>query len=137
MIVANHPTTAAHDCCRIGERRPQQEPPIPRARDPRRRLRARRARPRATRARQHASDQRAAHLRHPARWNADPEGDVAGYEVVWRDSIELLWKHVRFVGNVTEYTIAGLNKDDYQVGVRAVDRNGNRSPAAFAGPASL
>jgi hypothetical protein len=70
------------------------------------------------------------------RWNADPEGDVAGYEVVWRDSIEPLWTHSRFVGNVTDYTIAGLDKDDYQVGVRAVDRDGNRSPVAFAGPAS-
>jgi hypothetical protein len=70
------------------------------------------------------------------RWNADPEGDVVGYEVVWRDSIEPLWTHSRFVGNVTEYTIAGLNKDDYQVGVRAVDRDGNRSPVAFAGPAA-
>jgi hypothetical protein len=69
------------------------------------------------------------------RWNANPEGDVVGYEVVWRDSIEPLWTHSRFVGNVTEYTIAGLNKDDYQVGVRAVDRDGNRSPVAFAGPA--
>ena len=25
------------------------------------------------------------------RWNANPEPDVAGYEVVWRDSIMPLW----------------------------------------------
>jgi hypothetical protein len=70
------------------------------------------------------------------RWAADPERDVAGYEVVWRDSLAPLWTRARRVGNVTEYTIKNLNKDDYQVGVRAVDRDGNRSPVAFAGPAA-
>jgi hypothetical protein len=66
------------------------------------------------------------------RWTADPEPDVIGYEVVWRDSIEPLWTHARFIGNHTEYTLQGVNKDDWQVGVRAVDRDGNRSPVAFA-----
>jgi Peptidase family M28 len=64
------------------------------------------------------------------RWAANPEADVVGYEVVWRDSTEPLWTHARQVGNVTTYTIAGLNKDDNQVGVRAVDADGNRSPVA-------
>ena len=29
------------------------------------------------------------------RWNANPEPDVVGYEVVWRDSIMPLWTHSR------------------------------------------
>jgi hypothetical protein len=70
------------------------------------------------------------------RWNADPEPDVVGYEVVWRDSTDALWTHSRFVGDVTDYTLVGVNKDDFQVGVRAVDRDGNKSPVAFAGPAN-
>ena len=70
------------------------------------------------------------------RWNANPEPDVVGYEVVWRDSIMPLLSHSRRVGNVTGYTIEGLNKDDYQVGVRAIDRDGNRSPVAYPIPAS-
>jgi hypothetical protein len=65
-------------------------------------------------------------------WDANPEPDVVGYEVVWRDSTEPLWTHSRLVGNVTDYTIAGLNKDDNQVGVRAIDSEGNRSPVAAA-----
>jgi hypothetical protein len=65
------------------------------------------------------------------RWDANKDGDVAGYEVVWRDTKDPLWTHSRFVGNVTDYTIKRLNKDDNQVGVRAVDRDGNRSPVAF------
>jgi hypothetical protein len=58
------------------------------------------------------------------------------YEVVWRDSTEPLWTHARAVGNVTGYTFAGLNKDDNQVGVRAIDRDGNRSPVAYPVPAA-
>ena len=50
--------------------------------------------------------------------------------MVWRDSTSPVWTHARKVGNVTDYTIVGLNKDDNQVGVRAIDRDGNRSPVA-------
>ena len=70
------------------------------------------------------------------RWNANPEPDVVGYEVVWRDSTEALWTHSRRFGNVTTATIEDLNKDDYQVGVRAIDRDGNRSPVAYPVPAN-
>jgi len=47
-----------------------------------------------------------------------------------------LWTHSRFVGNATAYALVGVNKDDFQVGVRAVDRDGNRSPVAFTVPAN-
>ena len=70
------------------------------------------------------------------RWNANPEPDVVGYEVVWRDSTEPLWTNSHRFGTVTEATIPNLNKDDYQVGVRAIDRDGNRSPVAYPIPAS-
>jgi hypothetical protein len=68
------------------------------------------------------------------RWNANPESDVVDYEIVWRNSTSPVWTHSRRVGNVTDATIANLNKDDNQVGVRAIDRDGNRSPVAFAVP---
>jgi hypothetical protein len=70
------------------------------------------------------------------RWNANPEPDVVGYEVVWRDSTEPLWTNSRRFGTVTEATVPNLNKDDYQVGVRAIDRDGNRSPVAYPVPAA-
>ncbi len=38
--------------------------------------------------------------------------------------------------NTTTATIPNLNKDDVQLGVRAIDRDGNRSPVAFPIPAS-
>jgi hypothetical protein len=69
-------------------------------------------------------------------WKANPEPDLAGYEVVWRESTEPLWTHTIPVGNVTTYTIPDLSKDNVQVGVRAVDRRGFRSPVAFPIPQS-
>jgi len=67
------------------------------------------------------------------RWAANPEPDVAGYEVVWRESTDALWTHAIDVGNVTEFTLP-LSKDNIQVGVRAVDRGGYRSPVSFPLP---
>jgi Peptidase family M28/Fibronectin type III domain len=63
-------------------------------------------------------------------WNASPESDVVGYEIVWRDTTGSEWSHSRRFGNVTTGTIENLNKDNVQVGVRAIDRDGNRSPVA-------
>ena len=68
-------------------------------------------------------------------WDANPEPDLAGYEVVWRESTAPLWEHTIPVGNVTTFTIPDLSKDNVQFGVRTVDRNGNRSPVAFPVPA--
>jgi hypothetical protein len=68
------------------------------------------------------------------RWAENPEPDVVGYEVVWRDSTVPLWTHGRKVGDVLTATIPNLNKDNVQLGVRAIDRDGNRSPVAFAIP---
>jgi Zn-dependent M28 family amino/carboxypeptidase len=70
------------------------------------------------------------------RWNANPESDVVGYEVVWRDSTDPLWTHAVQVGNVTDYTLVGMNKDATQFGVRAIDSEGHRSPVAYAMPAA-
>ncbi|WP_345558492.1 M28 family metallopeptidase [Nonomuraea rosea] len=70
------------------------------------------------------------------RWDANPEPDVAGYEVLWRDTTAPSWTHSRFVGDVTSYTVAGLSKDNFQFGVRAVDKQGHRSPVSYPAPAS-
>jgi hypothetical protein len=55
---------------------------------------------------------------------------------VWRESTAALWEHTIPVGNVTRFTIPDLSKDNVQVGVRAVDRDGYRSPVAFPVPGS-
>jgi hypothetical protein len=68
------------------------------------------------------------------RWEKSPEPDVAGYEVVWRDTTAASWQHVRDVGMATEVTL-DENKDNVFFGVRAYDKDGYRSPATFAGTA--
>jgi hypothetical protein len=67
-------------------------------------------------------------------WAANKEPDLAGYEVVWRDTTEPVWTHSKWVGNVTSYTMKEMSKDNYIFGVRAVDRDGNRSPVSFPRP---
>lgn len=66
------------------------------------------------------------------RWDASPESDVAGYEVVWRDTAMPFWQGAVDVGLETEAVI-GKSKDLYLFGVRAYDADGYRSPVMFAG----
>jgi hypothetical protein len=68
------------------------------------------------------------------RWKANPEPDVAGYRIVWRDTTAPSWQHTKDVGNVTRFTLAGLSKDNFSFGVQAYDRDGNVSVAAYPKP---
>jgi hypothetical protein len=66
-------------------------------------------------------------------WVRGTDPDLAGYEVVWRESTAPTWTHVIPVGDVDHVTI-DLSKDNVQFGVRTVDRDGHRSPAAAPSP---
>jgi Zn-dependent M28 family amino/carboxypeptidase len=68
------------------------------------------------------------------KWDANTDADLAGYEVVWRDTTEAEWTHSQYVGNVTTWTAKGMSKDNYFFGVRAVDVDGNRSPVVYPRP---
>jgi hypothetical protein len=63
-------------------------------------------------------------------WNANPESNLAGYEVVMRETTSPDWTDAIGVGNVTTVTL-DISKDNVQFGLRAVDTAGNRSPVAF------
>lgn len=69
------------------------------------------------------------------RWKKNPEPDLKGYEIVWRNTHEPFWQHSEFVGDTTRYTVEGISKDNYLFGVRSVDRYGNKSPAVYPLPA--
>ncbi|MEU8813015.1 M20/M25/M40 family metallo-hydrolase [Actinoplanes sp. NPDC048796] len=69
------------------------------------------------------------------RWEIGPEPDLAGYEIVWRETTAPDWQHRRDVGKVGTITI-DLSKDNVFFGVRAYDRDGNRSPVAAPKPSS-
>ena len=68
------------------------------------------------------------------KWDANKEPDLAGYEIVWRDTTEAVWTHSKDVGNVLTFTMKGMSKDNYFFGVRAVDKHGNRSPVSYPRP---
>ncbi|MFI6207472.1 M28 family metallopeptidase [Streptomyces sp. NPDC051041] len=68
-------------------------------------------------------------------WTRGTEPDLAGYEVVWRETTDPEWTHVVPVGDVTRHEV-DLSKDNVFFGVRAVDRAGLRSPVAFPDPQS-
>jgi Peptidase family M28 len=63
-------------------------------------------------------------------WKANPEANLAGYQVVMRETTAPDWANAIDVGNVTTVTL-DISKDNVQFGVRAVDQAGHRSPVAF------
>lgn len=66
-------------------------------------------------------------------WKANPEPDLAGYRIVWRDTTSANWEGSQWVGNVTEATVK-LSKDNVFFGVQAVDKDGNVSVATYPLP---
>jgi Zn-dependent M28 family amino/carboxypeptidase len=70
------------------------------------------------------------------KWDANAEADLAGYEIVWRETNQPFWTNSQFVGNATNSTMKEMSKDNYFFGVRAVDKAGNKSPVVFPRPAA-
>jgi len=68
------------------------------------------------------------------KWDANKEPDVLRYEIVWRDTTSPVWTNARAVGKVTSYTMLRMSKDNYFFGVRAIDKQGNKSPVSFPHP---
>lgn len=68
------------------------------------------------------------------KWDANTDADLAGYEVVWRDTTAPEWTDAVDVGNVTNFVMKARSKDNYFFGVRAVDKNGNKSPVVYPRP---
>ncbi|HEV8554732.1 MAG TPA: M28 family metallopeptidase [Casimicrobiaceae bacterium] len=63
-------------------------------------------------------------------WQANPEADLTGYEIVWRETTAPFWQGAQFVGNVTRASVP-LSKDDHLFSVRAVGKGGQRSLATY------
>ncbi|HUF03363.1 MAG TPA: M20/M25/M40 family metallo-hydrolase [Aridibacter sp.] len=68
------------------------------------------------------------------KWAASAAEDISGYEVVWRETTAPFWTNSKFVGNVTSFTMEYMSKDNWFFGIRAVDKDGYRSPVAFPRP---
>jgi hypothetical protein len=68
------------------------------------------------------------------KWDANAEPDLSGYEIVWRDTTAPVWTNSKAVGNATRVTMKGMSKDNYFFGVRAIDKDGNRSAVTYPKP---
>ena len=68
------------------------------------------------------------------RWKANPEPDVIGYRVLWRETITPFWQKSEDFGNVTRATVIGVSKDNVVFGLQAIDKFGNASVATFPKP---
>src|SRR5688572_6258113 len=68
------------------------------------------------------------------KWDANTDADLAGYEIVWRDTTQPEWTDSVFVGNVVTFVMKSRSKDNYFFGVRAVDKSGNKSPVVYPRP---
>ncbi len=68
------------------------------------------------------------------KWDANTDADIAGFEIVWRETTAAEWTGASYIGNVTTYVAKARSKDNYFFGVRAVDIAGNRSPISFPRP---
>jgi Peptidase family M28 len=62
------------------------------------------------------------------RWQ--PSAGAASYEIVWRASDAAQWQDGKNVGSATEATVP-VSKDDYVLGVRAIDAQGHRSVVSY------
>ena len=68
------------------------------------------------------------------RWKANPEPDIAGYRILWRETTSPVWQQSKDVGNVTRETLVGLSKDNVVFGVQAYNRDGHASLAVYPKP---
>ncbi len=66
-------------------------------------------------------------------WDRGVEDDLAGYEILVRETTAPEWQLAVKVGDVTSVTL-DISKDNVFFGVRAVDKWGRHSPAAFPRP---
>lgn len=66
-------------------------------------------------------------------WAMANDTNLKGYEVVWRSTTAPLWTHTVDVGLTNTVTLP-LSKDNAIFGVRAVGKNGYKSPVTYPFP---
>jgi hypothetical protein len=62
-------------------------------------------------------------------WSAEDDPERAGFELLWRDTIEPRWEVYDFAPAAGETVLKGVSTDNHFFAVRAVGKNGARSIA--------
>lgn len=65
------------------------------------------------------------------RWKKPDSDLIKGYKIYWRPTTAPLWENVRYVGDVSEFTLEGIVIDNYLFGVTAVGKDGHESIVAY------
>lgn len=65
------------------------------------------------------------------RWKKPDSDLIKGYKIYWRPTTAPLWENVRYVGDVSEFTLEGIVIDNYLFGVTAVGKDGHESVVAY------
>lgn len=68
------------------------------------------------------------------KWDLGGDADLAGYEIVYRDTTSAEWTNSIQVGRVNTHLVKNMSKDNYFFGVRSVDNKGNKSPVVYPQP---
>jgi hypothetical protein len=66
------------------------------------------------------------------RWQRNPESDVAGYLVRYRQTSSPVWEHTVYTTDTTIHL--NVSKDDFLFGVQSVDKEGNESLVTLPRP---
>jgi hypothetical protein len=69
-------------------------------------------------------------------WHAPEDSDRAGFEILWRETIDPRWAVYEFVPQAGEAVLKGVSTDNHFFAVRSVGRDGTRSIAAAAAPSA-
>jgi hypothetical protein len=62
-------------------------------------------------------------------WEAEPDAERAGFEILWRETTDPRWHVYDFVPAASESVLKGVSTDNHFFAVRAVGKNGARSIA--------
>jgi Zn-dependent M28 family amino/carboxypeptidase len=68
------------------------------------------------------------------RWSDSESDNLAGYEVLWRETTSPVWQHKEFVGANTHFTLENVSKDNWLFGVRSVSVGGHVGVPVFPMP---
>jgi hypothetical protein len=69
-------------------------------------------------------------------WTAEKDPERAGFEILWRETTNPRWSVYDFVASAGETVLAGVSTDNHFFAVRSVGKDGSRSIARAAEPAS-
>jgi hypothetical protein len=62
-------------------------------------------------------------------WSAEGDPERAGFEILWRETIDPRWTVYDFVASPSETVLKGVSTDNHFFAIRAVGKNGARSIA--------